>query len=71
MYIPSIRRDVLEVIIGKMLKLDVSGSPVNQSALWGREGEKSQFIFNFESNGDSGEGGCGFVWRQLRLYVLK
>uniref|UniRef100_A0A8D3BR57 RRN3 homolog, RNA polymerase I transcription factor n=1 Tax=Scophthalmus maximus TaxID=52904 RepID=A0A8D3BR57_SCOMX len=49
-YIPSIRRDVLEVIIGKMLKLDVSGSPVNQSALWGREGEKSQFIFNFESN---------------------
>lgn len=26
MYIPSIRRDVLEVIIGKMLKLDVSAS---------------------------------------------
>ncbi len=24
-YIPSIRRDVLEVVIGKMLKLDVSG----------------------------------------------
>lgn len=23
-YIPSIRRDILEVIIGKMLKLDVS-----------------------------------------------
>lgn len=30
-YIPSIRRDILEVIIGKMLKLDVSGWTPNNS----------------------------------------
>lgn len=41
MYIPSIRRDILEVIVGKMLKLDVSGfTPTNSSwmdviSLWG------------------------------------
>uniref|UniRef100_A0A669FBB4 RRN3 homolog, RNA polymerase I transcription factor n=1 Tax=Oreochromis niloticus TaxID=8128 RepID=A0A669FBB4_ORENI len=28
-YIPSIRRDILELIIGKLLKLDVSGTPPN------------------------------------------
>uniref|UniRef100_A0A3B4FW78 RRN3 homolog, RNA polymerase I transcription factor n=1 Tax=Pundamilia nyererei TaxID=303518 RepID=A0A3B4FW78_9CICH len=28
-YVPSIRRDLLELIIGKLLKLDVSGAPPN------------------------------------------
>lgn len=30
-YVPSIRRDLLELIIGKLLKLDVSGAPPNSA----------------------------------------
>uniref|UniRef100_A0A671UX49 RRN3 homolog, RNA polymerase I transcription factor n=1 Tax=Sparus aurata TaxID=8175 RepID=A0A671UX49_SPAAU len=33
MYIPALRRDILELIIGKMLKLDVSGFTPNKSML--------------------------------------